>query len=82
MFLTRSVRCCGSSALVVIALPRFVDLLQPVKTAKYMIVWASQSNYVPLAGTLPQDKARLLAALDEALARGRSALRTEMWRAL
>ncbi len=40
------------------------------------------SNYVPLAGTLPQDKARLLATLDEALARGRSALRPEVWRGL
>jgi len=40
------------------------------------------SNYLPLAGTLPQDKARLLATLDEALAQGRSALRPEAWRAL
>jgi radical SAM superfamily enzyme YgiQ (UPF0313 family) len=40
------------------------------------------SNYVPLAGTLPQDKARLLATLDEALAQGQSALRPESWRGL
>jgi len=40
------------------------------------------SNYLPLAGTLSRDKARLLAALDEALTRGRSALRPEAWRAL
>lgn len=40
------------------------------------------SNYLPLAGTLPQDKARLLATLDEALARGKAALRPEAWRAL
>ncbi|MCP4525461.1 MAG: radical SAM protein [Aestuariibacter sp.] len=40
------------------------------------------SNYVPLKGTLPQDKGRLLATLDDALARGRSALRPEAWRAL
>ena len=40
------------------------------------------SNYLPLAGTLSRDKPRLLAELDEALARGRSALRPEMWRAL
>jgi len=40
------------------------------------------SNYLPLAGTLPQDKARLLATLDEALAAGKSALRPEAWRAL
>ncbi|MCP4525467.1 MAG: hypothetical protein GY833_06115 [Aestuariibacter sp.] len=42
----------------------------------------SQSNYVPLKGILPQDKDRLLATLDDTLARGRSALRPEMWRAL
>jgi radical SAM superfamily enzyme YgiQ (UPF0313 family) len=40
------------------------------------------SNYLPLAGTLSRDKARLLAAMDEALLRGRSALRPETWRAL
>jgi len=40
------------------------------------------SNYLPLAGTLSRDKARLLAALDESLGRGRSALRPEDWRAL
>jgi hypothetical protein len=40
------------------------------------------SNYLPLAGTLSRDKARLLADIDEALTRGRSALRPEMWRAL
>jgi radical SAM superfamily enzyme YgiQ (UPF0313 family) len=40
------------------------------------------SNYLPLAGTLARDKARLLATLDEALGRGRSALRPEAWRAL
>ena len=40
------------------------------------------SNYVPLAGTLPKDKPRLLAALDEALSRGRSAMRPEAWRGL
>jgi hypothetical protein len=40
------------------------------------------SNYLPLAGTLSRDKAELLAAIDEALAEGRSALRPEAWRAL
>ena len=40
------------------------------------------SNYLPLAGTLSRDKARLLAALDDALGRGRAALRPEAWRAL
>jgi radical SAM superfamily enzyme YgiQ (UPF0313 family) len=40
------------------------------------------SNYLPLAGTLPQDKERLLATLDEALEQGRAALRPEFWRAL
>jgi hypothetical protein len=40
------------------------------------------SNYLPPAGTLDQDKTHLLATLDEALARGRPALRPEAWRAL
>jgi len=40
------------------------------------------SNYLPLAGTLSRDKANLLATIDEALARGRSVLRPEAWRAL
>ena len=40
------------------------------------------SNYLPLAGTLSRDKSRLLTAIDEALCRGRCALRPEAWRAL
>jgi radical SAM superfamily enzyme YgiQ (UPF0313 family) len=40
------------------------------------------SNYLPLAGTLSRDKDELLAAIDEALAHGRAALRPEAWRAL
>ena len=40
------------------------------------------SNYLPLEGTLSRDKARLLAAIDEALDRGPSVLRPEAWRAL
>jgi len=40
------------------------------------------SNYLPLAGTLARDKARLLAVLDEALSGGGPALRPEAWRAL
>ncbi len=40
------------------------------------------SNYLPLAGTLPQDKQRLLEAIDLALARGESILRPEYMRAL
>ena len=40
------------------------------------------SNYLPLAGKLSRDKSRLLATLDQALARGRSALRPEWRRAL
>ena len=40
------------------------------------------SNYLPLAGTLSKDKARLLETLDAALSRGRSALRPEEWRGL
>ncbi len=39
------------------------------------------SNYLPLKGTLPQDRERLLAKLDAALARGKDALRPEGWRA-
>jgi len=40
------------------------------------------SNYLPLAGTLSRDKARLLDTLDQARAQGESALRPEYWRAL
>lgn len=40
------------------------------------------SNYLPLAGTLSRDKPELLAAIDDALARGRTALRPEAWRTL
>jgi radical SAM superfamily enzyme len=43
------------------------------------------SNYLPLAGTLPQEKEKLLATLDRALvhlARGESVLRPEYLRAL
>lgn len=40
------------------------------------------SNYLPLAGTLPQDKERLLLTIDRALAEGESVLRPEFLRAL
>jgi radical SAM superfamily enzyme YgiQ (UPF0313 family) len=40
------------------------------------------SNYLPLSGTLPKDKGRLLATLDVALQQGRAALRPEAWRGL
>jgi len=40
------------------------------------------SNYLPLAGTLPQDKERLLVTIDQALAEGESVLRPEYLRAL
>jgi radical SAM superfamily enzyme YgiQ (UPF0313 family) len=40
------------------------------------------SNYLPLGGTLPVDKARLLAAIDAALSQGRDVLRPEAWRGL
>jgi radical SAM superfamily enzyme YgiQ (UPF0313 family) len=40
------------------------------------------SNYVPLAGTLSRDKARLLETLDRALAMGSAAFRPEEWRGL
>ncbi len=41
------------------------------------------SNYLPIGGQLPRDKTRMLAALDEVLARPDGArLRPEGWRAL
>ncbi len=40
------------------------------------------SNYLPLAGTLSRDKARLLETLDRALAMGSAAFRPEAWRGL
>ncbi len=40
------------------------------------------SNYLPLRGTLPMDKARLLETLDAALSLGKEALRPEAWRGL
>jgi radical SAM superfamily enzyme YgiQ (UPF0313 family) len=40
------------------------------------------SNYLPLAGTLPKDKHRLLDTLDAALLQGKRALRPEAWRGL
>ncbi|MGB9299958.1 MAG: radical SAM protein [Anaerolineae bacterium] len=40
------------------------------------------SNYLPLAGTLPGDKERLLRTIDRALAEGESILRPEYLRAL
>ena len=40
------------------------------------------SNYLPLRGVLPEDKERLLVALDTALSRGRDTFRPEAWRGL
>jgi radical SAM superfamily enzyme YgiQ (UPF0313 family) len=40
------------------------------------------SNYLPLAGTLPKDKQRLLDTLDAAIRCGPAVLRPEAWRAL
>ncbi|HUW94471.1 MAG TPA: radical SAM protein [Anaerolineae bacterium] len=40
------------------------------------------TNYLPLAGTLPQDKERLLMTIDRALAEGESILRPEYLRGL
>jgi radical SAM superfamily enzyme len=40
------------------------------------------SNYLPLRGTLPGDKVRLLTLLDNALAQGRDVLRPEALRGL
>jgi radical SAM superfamily enzyme len=40
------------------------------------------SNYLPLRGTLPEDKEHLIGVLDTALARGRDTFRPEAWRGL
>jgi len=40
------------------------------------------SNYLPLRGTLPADKTRLMMALEAAIAQGPDALRPEAWRGL
>jgi radical SAM superfamily enzyme YgiQ (UPF0313 family) len=40
------------------------------------------SNYLPLAGRLPQDKQRLLSVIDTAISQGEPCLRPESWRAL
>ena len=40
------------------------------------------SNYLPLRGTLPEDRDRLLESLDGAIDQGREALRPEYWRGL
>jgi hypothetical protein len=40
------------------------------------------SNYLPLGGTLPEDKERLLQIIDGALAEGEAVLRPEYLRAL
>ncbi len=40
------------------------------------------SNYLPLAGTLPQDKERLVSAIDGALQEGPAVFRPESWRRL
>ncbi len=40
------------------------------------------SNYVPLAGTLSRDKARLIETLDRAIAMGPATFRPEEWRGL
>ena len=71
-------------------LPEPEDLLQELRQviahcdglARCVFRTNHASNYVPLAGTLSREKAELLAAIDGALAQGRSALRPEAWRAL
>jgi hypothetical protein len=72
------------------ALPEPLDLLQEMRGLIAQLDGLSRcvfrtnhaSNYLPLAGTLSRDKARLLAVIDDALTRGQSALRPEAWRAL
>ena len=72
------------------ALPEPAELLQELRRviahtdglSRCIFRTNHASNYLPLAGTLSRDKASLLAAMDEALGRGRSALRPEMWRGL
>jgi radical SAM superfamily enzyme YgiQ (UPF0313 family) len=71
-------------------LPEPADLLRELRHAVAHLNGLSRcvfrtnhaSNYLPLAGTLSRDQASLLAAIDEALAQGPSALRPEAWRGL
>ncbi len=71
-------------------LPGPLELLSEVKTVIENLEGLSgcifrtnhASNYLPLAGRLPNDRKRLLSTIDSALARGESALRPEGWRAL
>ena len=71
-------------------LPEAADLLRELRQVIAQLEGLSRcifrtnhaSNYLPLAGTLSRDRARLLAEIDEALSKGRAALRPEMWRGL
>ena len=70
--------------------PEPLEMLKEVRVTIEHIEGASNcvfrtnhaSNYLPLAGTLPQDKERLLLTIDRALAEGESVLRPEFLRAL
>jgi radical SAM superfamily enzyme YgiQ (UPF0313 family) len=71
-------------------LPQPLDLLKEMRTilehtevARGCIFRSNHaSNYLPLAGTLPKDKTKLLETIDQALARGDSCLRPEWSRGL
>lgn len=72
------------------ALPEPMDMLREMKTilehtnlARGCIFRSNHaSNYLPLAGTLPKDKDKLLDTIDQALKRGDSCLRPEWSRGL
>lgn len=72
------------------ALPRPLDLLREMRTIlEHTDVCSGcifrsnhASNYLPLAGTLPKDKEKLLDTIDQALKQGDSCLRREWTRGL
>jgi radical SAM superfamily enzyme len=71
-------------------LPEPIDMLREMRVilehtdVKQGCIFRSNhaSNYLPLAGTLPKDKDRLIQLIDTALARGESALKPEYLRGL
>lgn len=71
-------------------IPQPMELLKEVRTVIANLEGLSgcifrtnhASNYLPLSGRLPQDKEKLLGAIDRAISKGESVLRPEEWRAL